>query len=301
MASNPEFLKEGAAIADFNKPDRVVVGCEDPAVGERMRELYQPFVRQGNPIYVMDIASAEMVKYAANAMLATKISFINEIANLCEAYGADVDRVRQGMVADTRIGKHFLYAGVGYGGSCFPKDVLAVVGMGQQTGTPVRLAQAVHETNQLQRMRFVTKIDRHFGSGEPDQPADLSAKRIAVWGLAFKPGTDDVRESPAITLISELRQRGAEVSAYDPVAVETARPLLPAQGVSYAPDRMAALDGAHALIVCTNWDEFMHPNFDTVKSLMAQPVIFDGRNIYRPEALRQRGFTYYSVGRPACR
>jgi UDPglucose 6-dehydrogenase len=218
MASNPEFLKEGAAINDFNKPDRVVIGANDKGTGDRMRDLYEPFVRQGNPIFIMDIPSAEMVKYASNAMLATKISFINEIANLCESYGADVDEVRRGMCSDKRIGNQFLYPGLGYGGSCFPKDVLACISMGEVSDTPATLLEAVHAVNQAQRDAFMAKIEKHFG-----EAGGLSGKKIAVWGIAFKPGTDDVREAPSITLMQQLLDRGAEVVAYDPVAEETCR------------------------------------------------------------------------------
>ncbi len=291
MASNPEFLKEGAAINDFNKPDRVVIGANDKGTGDRMRDLYEPFVRQGNPIFIMDIPSAEMVKYAANAMLATKISFINEIANLCESYGADVDEVRRGMCSDKRIGNQFLYPGLGYGGSCFPKDVLACISMGELSDTPATLLEAVHAVNQHQRNAFMAKIDKHFGDA-----AGLSGKKIAVWGIAFKPGTDDVREAPSITLMEHLLERGAAVVAYDPVAEETCKEYL-ADKVAYAKDAAAALEGVDALVVCTDWDEFKFPDFDHAKAAMKSPVIFDGRNLYRPEMMREMGFTYHSVGR----
>ncbi len=289
MGSNPEFLKEGAAINDFNKPDRVVIGCEDKGTGDRMRDLYEPFVRQGNPIFIMDIPSAEMVKYAANAMLATKISFINEIANLCESYGADVDEVRRGMCSDKRIGNQFLYPGLGYGGSCFPKDVLAVISMGETADTPAHLLDSVHKVNQAQRGAFMNKIDQHF-------QGDLTGKKIAVWGIAFKPGTDDVREAPSITLMQHMLERGATVTAFDSVAEETCREVL-ADSVKYAGDPMDALDGADALVICTDWDEFKHPDFDQIKQRMNQPVIFDGRNVYRLETMQEAGFVYYSVGR----
>ncbi|MFA9480489.1 UDP-glucose/GDP-mannose dehydrogenase family protein, partial [Phycisphaerales bacterium AB-hyl4] len=244
MASNPEFLKEGAAINDFMKPDRVVLGVDDKPTGDRLRDLYEPFVRQGNPIFIMDIPSAEMVKYAANAMLATKISFINEIANLCEAYGADIDEVRRGMCSDGRIGNKFLYPGLGYGGSCFPKDVLACIAMGDQSGSPAALLQAVHAVNQKQRDTFMAKLDRHFN----DAGQGLAGKRIAVWGIAFKPGTDDIREAPAITLIQHLLERGATVVAHDPVAHETCRQVL-GESITYADEPYAPLDGADALVV----------------------------------------------------
>jgi len=291
MASNPEFLKEGAAINDFNKPDRVVIGVSDKGTGDRLRDLYEPFVRQGNPIFVMDIPSAEMVKYASNAMLATKISFINEIANLCESYGADIDEVRRGMCSDKRIGNQFLYPGLGYGGSCFPKDVLACISMGELSDTPATLLEAVHMVNQRQRDAFMAKINKHF-----DDTAGLSGKKIAVWGIAFKPGTDDVREAPSITLMQNLLEGGASVVAYDPVAEETCREVL-ADKISYAHDAASALAGADALVVCTDWDEFKFPDFDAAKASMKSPVIFDGRNLYRPEIMREHGFIYHSVGR----
>jgi UDPglucose 6-dehydrogenase len=291
MASNPEFLKEGAAINDFNKPDRVVVGADDKKTGDEMRDLYEPFVRQGNPIFVMDIASAEMVKYASNAMLATKISFINEMANLCEAYGSDIEEVRRGMCADVRIGNKFLYPGLGYGGSCFPKDVLACIGMGNESRTPTPLMQAVHEVNQRQRSEFMRKIFDHFGE------AGLSEARVAVWGIAFKPGTDDIREAPAITLMQEMLDHGASVIASDPVAHDTCYQVL-GDRIEYTEEPYSALDGADAVLVCTDWPEFKHPDFDEMAARLRQPVIFDGRNLYRPETLAEQGFTYYSVGRP---
>jgi len=289
MASNPEFLKEGAAITDFQKPDRVVVGVEDKGTGDRVRDLYEPFVRQGNPIFIMDILSAEMVKYASNAMLATKISFINEIANLCEAYGADIDEVRRGMCADRRIGNQFLYPGLGYGGSCFPKDVLACISMGSERETSTRLLAAVHEVNQRQREVFQAKIDGHFGS-------DLNGRRVAVWGIAFKPGTDDIREAPSIGLMDYLVGRGASVVAHDPVAHAACRQVL-GDRIEYADDPLSALMGADALIISTDWDEFKHPDFDQMRQHMKEPVVFDGRNLYRPEMMRESGFSYYSVGR----
>ncbi len=293
MASNPEFLKEGAAINDFNKPDRVVIGANDKGTGDRMRDLYEPFVRQGNPIFIMDIPSAEMVKYASNAMLATKISFINEIANLCESYGADVDEVRRGMCSDRRIGNQFLYPGLGYGGSCFPKDVLACISMGELSDTPATLLEAVHQVNQAQRDAFMSKLDKHFA-----EAGGLNGKKIAVWGIAFKPGTDDVREAPSITLMRHFMDRGAEVVAYDPVAEETCKEVL-ADKVSYVTDAMDALNGADALVICTDWDEFKFPDFDEIKQKLKNPVIFDGRNLYRPEMMQEMGFVYHSVGRHA--
>lgn len=289
MASNPEFLKEGAAINDFNKPDRVVIGVDDDEAAARMTDLYEPFVRQGNPIFTMDIPSAEMVKYAANAMLATKISFINEIANLCESHAADIDQVRKGMCADRRIGNQFLYPGLGYGGSCFPKDVLAVISMGVESGTPTAMLTAVHDVNQRQRGIFFNKVLAQFGD-------DLKGKKFAMWGIAFKPGTDDIREAPSITLVEQLLERGAEVIAFDPAAQETSEEKL-GDSISYSDDAIDALDNVDALIICTDWDEFKHPDFEEMKQKMRTPVIFDGRNLYRPSAMQDAGFTYYSVGR----
>ncbi|MCC7409155.1 MAG: UDP-glucose/GDP-mannose dehydrogenase family protein [Phycisphaeraceae bacterium] len=291
MASNPEFLKEGAAIADFNRPDRVVLGVADKTTGERLRELYEPFVRQGNPIFVMDIPSAEMVKYASNAMLATKISFINEIARLCEAFGADVDEVRRGMCADKRIGNQFLYPGLGYGGSCFPKDVLACISMGLSSNTPTDLLKAVHEVNQQQRTFFLGKILEHFGR-------DLTGKRFAVWGIAFKPGTDDIREAPSLTIMKRLLDHGATIAAHDPVAHETCRAVL-GDRITYCDEPYAALDGADALVLCTDWDEFKHPDFEQLVRRMNKPVVFDGRNLYRRQVAVQEGLTYFSIGRAA--
>jgi len=292
MASNPEFLKEGAAINDFNKPDRVVIGCDDKGTGDRMRDLYEPFVRQGNPIFVMDIPSAEMVKYAANAMLATKISFINEIANLCESYGADIDEVRRGMCSDKRIGNQFLYPGLGYGGSCFPKDVLAVISMGNESSTPARLLASVHEVNQRQRDAFMAKLDRHFSKD------GYKKARIAIWGIAFKPGTDDIREAPSMTIMKHLLERGAKIVAFDPVAHESCEKVKGiGDKITFANDPIKALDKADALVICTDWDEFRHPDFDAIKAKMKSPVIFDGRNLYRLEVMKEHGFTYHSVGR----
>jgi len=291
MGSNPEFLKEGAAINDFNKPDRVVIGAEDEPTGDRLRKLYDPFTRNGHPIFVMDIPSAEMVKYAANAMLATKISFINEIATLCEQYGSDVDNVWRGMTSDTRIGNKFLYPGLGYGGSCFPKDVLACISMGNACGHKTELLDSVHRVNQTQRDRFVQKLDEHFGEG------GLSGKKIAVWGIAFKPGTDDIREAPSLTIMDALLQRGATVTAHDPVAHESCQTHGMKDRIGYSDDLYAMLDGVDALIICTDWPEFKQPDFEQMKKRMAQPVVFDGRNLYSTQAMREEGFVYVSVGR----
>ncbi|CAG1003800.1 UDPglucose 6-dehydrogenase [Phycisphaerales bacterium] len=292
VADNPEFLKEGDAISDFNKPDRVVVGVEDEPTAQAFRDLYDPFVRNGHPIFIMDVLSAEMVKYAANNFLATKISFINEMANLCEAYGADINRVREGMCSDKRIGNAFLYPGLGYGGSCFPKDTLACIMMGDKSGMEASLSKAVHAVNQRQRDRFFDKIVAHFGG----KPTALQGKRIAFWGIAFKPKTDDIREAPALTLIRKAAGFGATCIASDPVANANAREDLgPAAAI--VDDMYQALESADALVISTDWDEFKSPDFNKVKGLMKSPVIFDGRNLYRPAAMRQAGFTYYSVGR----
>ena len=298
VADNPEFLKEGDAINDFNKPDRVVVGVEDESTGEVFRTLYDPFVRNGHPIFLMDIPSAEMVKYAANNFLATKISFINEMANLCEAYGADINRVREGMCSDKRIGSAFLYPGLGYGGSCFPKDTLACMMMGDKSGIEARLSKAVHEVNQKQRERFFDKIVAHFGGkkGIGGGPTGLQGKKIAFWGVAFKPRTDDIREAPALTLIRKAAGFGATCVGYDPVAGENARNEL-GPAATIVDDMYEAIKGADALVISTDWDEFKSPDFDKMHTLMAGKVIFDGRNLYRTQMIKATGFGYYSVGR----
>jgi UDPglucose 6-dehydrogenase len=288
IADNPEFLKEGAAVSDFMKPDRIVCGVEDEAAGQRLRELYEPFVRQGNPILVMDVVSAEMVKYASNAMLACKISFINEMANLCEHFGADVASVRLGMCADRRIGKEFFHPGLGYGGSCFPKDTLAVVGMGRSVGFDCKLNAAVHAVNQDQRAYFWRKVVDHF-------QGDLAGKTLAFWGIAFKPETDDIREAPSITLIERAFESGARVHAFDPVAMRNLRRALP-EVVTFD-DMYAALDGCDGLIICTEWSEFRQPDFQEIRQRLKGNAIFDGRNIYRPRQMAELGFAYYSVGR----
>lgn len=289
IANNPEFLKEGAAINDFMKPDRVVCGVEHEQAGALMEELYEPFVRQGNPIFIMDVRSSEMVKYASNAMLAAKISFVNEIANLCEYYGADIKNVREGMCADRRIGNQFLYPGLGYGGSCFPKDTLAVVGMGKAVGFDCKLNAAVHEVNQDQRRYFWNKVNDHFGP-------NLQGRTIAVWGIAFKPETDDIREAPSLVLIEQALAAGAAVRAFDPVAMENLKQEFPA--AQTFDDMYEALQDADALIVCTEWNEFRQPDFGRMAALMREKVVFDGRNIYRRHLMDSLGFTYYSVGRP---
>ena len=290
IADNPEFLKEGDAISDFMKPDRIVCGVESDDASRTMRELYEPFVRNGNPIYLMDVRSAEMVKYASNAMLACKISFINEISNLCEHMGADVASVREGMCADKRIGNQFLYPGLGYGGSCFPKDTQAVVGMGRAKGFECKLNAAVHEVNQDQRGHFWKKIEHRFGT------AGLNGRRLAFWGVAFKPRTDDIREAPAIVLMKYAMAAGASVVAYDPVAMLNLaheEPLIP-----QAKDMYSALDGSDALVICTEWNEFRSPDLNQVKQRLKRALVFDGRNLFRPVQMADEGFEYHSVGRP---
>lgn len=294
VADNPEFLKEGAAIDDFMRPDRVVCGVENERVGELMRDLYDPFVRNGHPIYVMDVLSAEMVKYASNAMLACKISFINEMANLCEAYGADIARVREGMCADKRIGNQFLYPGLGYGGSCFPKDTLACIMMGEKAGVPTPVNKAVHDLNQAQRERFFAKILRHFGGKE--LAGGLTGRTLAFWGLAFKARTDDIREAPAITLIRKALGYGAKVRAFDPVANDNARREL-GQGAEIVDEMYAAAEGADALVVCTDWDDFKSPDWSRLAATMKGRVVFDGRNLYLRSHLKDFGFAHYAVGR----
>ncbi|MCA9297733.1 MAG: UDP-glucose/GDP-mannose dehydrogenase family protein [Phycisphaerales bacterium] len=288
VGDNPEFLKEGDAINDFNKPDRVVCGVEDESVGEFFRDLYDPFVRNGHPIYVMDILSSEMVKYAANNFLATKISFINEMANLCEAYGADINRVREGMCSDKRIGNQFLHPGLGYGGSCFPKDTQACIMMGEQADVPVQLSQAVHDVNQRQREHFFRKIERHF-------EGDLKGRTFAFWGLAFKPRTDDIREAPALTLVRKAIDAGASCRGYDPVASANASREHP--DLTIVDDMYDCCDGVDALVISTDWDEFKNPDFDRLADRMKGSVIFDGRNLYRRQHINEYGFHYYSVGR----
>jgi len=295
VVSNPEFLKEGAAIDDFNKPDRVVVGVEKDWVGEAMKDLYDPFVRNGHPIYLMDVVSAEMVKYASNNFLATKISFINEMANLCEAYGADISRVREGMCADKRIGNAFLYPGLGYGGSCFPKDTLACIMMGETRGVPIPVSKAVHEANQRQRERFFDKIQGHF---KPH--GGLAGRTLGFWGIAFKPRTDDIREAPALTLMRKALGFGAIVRGFDPVANENARREL-GPGPVILEDMYEVARGADALVICTDWDEFKSPDFSRLKSVLKAPVIFDGRNLYRRHLMVEKGFHYHSVGRGSVR
>ena len=290
VVSNPEFLREGVAVEDFMKPERVVVGTRSERAAEIMTELYQPFVRQGNPILVMDERSSEMTKYAANAFLATKITFMNEIANLCERVGANVDKVRLGIGSDSRIGRQFLYAGIGFGGSCFPKDVHAIVKTAADVGYTFRVLDAVLAVNDDQRAMMARRVAEHFGG-------DLTGRTLAVWGLAFKANTDDVRESPAHSVVKGLVERGARVVGYDPEAMETTKAVL-GDLLDYAESEYDALDGADALVVATEWNEFRRPDWARVRAALKQPVVFDGRNLYDPEAMAQRGFDYQSVGRP---
>ena len=288
MCSNPEFLKEGAAIDDFMKPDRVVIGVDSDHARGVMAELYAPFVRTGKPILFMDLPSAEMTKYAANAMLATRISFMNEIANLCEVVGADVDQIRRGIGTDSRIGPAFLFPGPGYGGSCFPKDVKALVRTANACNVPLRVLNAVEDANDAQKHRLFEKLVRCLGN--------VSSARVAVWGLAFKPNTDDMREAPSLVLIDELIAAGATVIAHDPVAMEETHRRL-GDRIEYAESNYAALEGADALVVVTDWNEYRHPDFERMKASMKAPVVIDGRNLYDGRKLRDMGFTYDSVGR----
>jgi UDPglucose 6-dehydrogenase len=290
VVSNPEFLKQGAAIEDFMKPDRVVIGIEDK--DERaealMRELYGPFTRTGAPILTMSTASAELCKYAANSILATRISFMNEIANVCELVGADVDHVRKVIGSDRRIGTSFLFPGVGYGGSCFPKDTQALLKSASDKGYDFKILRAVEDVNDRQKERLVDKMEAHF--------PDLAGRTIAIWGLAFKPRTDDMREAPAIPIIERLLARGVKVKAYDPAAAEVARGIF-GDRIALCEKSYDALSGADALAVVTEWNEFREPDFAKMRSLMKAPVVFDGRNIYSPEHMRALGFTYFSIGR----
>jgi len=291
VVSNPEFLKEGAAVEDFMRPDRVVIGSDDEEATRIMRALYAPFQRNHERLIVMDVRSAELTKYAANAMLATRISFMNEIANLAERLGADVEQVRRGIGSDPRIGYHFLYPGVGYGGSCFPKDVKAIIKSGRDAGLELQVLEAVERANDAQKHVLPAKIARRFG-------ADLAGRRFALWGLAFKPNTDDMREAPSRVLIADLLARGASVCVYDPAAMPEARGIYAGETrVAFAESPLAATAGADALVVVTEWKEFRSPDFDELKGRLKQPVIFDGRNLYDPELVRSAGFEYFPIGR----
>ena len=289
MCSNPEFLKEGAAIDDFMKPDRVVIGVDSDFARDRMSELYAPFVRTGKPIIFMDLPSAEMTKYAANAMLATRISFMNEIANLCEQVGANVDLVRKGIGSDSRIGPAFLFPGPGYGGSCFPKDVKALLKTSEERGAPMGVLRAVEDANDRQKHRLFEKVRDALGG-------EVRGRRIALWGLAFKANTDDMRESPSLTLIEALLDAGATVVAHDPAAMHETERRLGAR-ITYAKTGYDAMDGADALVIVTDWNEYRFPDFARIKSMLRTPVVVDGRNLYDPEKMRALGFTYRSIGR----
>jgi UDPglucose 6-dehydrogenase len=289
VVSNPEFMKEGAAIEDFLKPDRVVIGASSQEAADVMKDIYAPFVRGGAPILIMDNASAEMTKYAANSLLAVKISFINEIANLCERVGADVSAVRQGIGTDRRLGMHFLYPGLGYGGSCFPKDVRAIIHTAHDAGLEFSLLRTVDEVNNRQKKRLFEKLQAHYNGS-------LAGRTFAVWGLAFKPRTDDMREAPAIGLVNDLLEAGCKVNVHDPEAMEVARGVF-GDSVGYCAKNYDALPGADALLIVTEWNEFRHPDFDRIKSLLKAPVVFDGRNLWEPKDMAGRGFTYYPIGR----
>lgn len=288
VASNPEFLKEGAAIQDFLKPDRIVVGVESQEARKIMEKLYKPFLLNGHPTIFMDVPSAEMTKYAANSMLATKISFMNDIANLCEIMGADVNMVRKGIGSDSRIGTKFIYPGVGYGGSCFPKDVKALIKTADENGYKMKVLKAVEDVNDAQKSVLVAKVKKHFGN-------DLSGMTFGIWGLSFKPKTDDMREAPSVVIINQLLEAGAKVKAFDPVAMEEAHRDL-GDTIVYAKDEYDALVDSDALLLVTEWPEFRIPNFNVVGKLLKNKVIFDGRNIYDREELRELGYSYYGIG-----
>jgi UDPglucose 6-dehydrogenase len=288
IVSNPEFLREGFAVEDFLKPDRIVIGSKSKKALAIMRELYEPFVRQGNPIIEMNTASSEVTKYAANSYLAMRITYMNELANFCEIAGADVDLVRRGMGTDNRIGKRFLFSGIGYGGSCFPKDVNALIKTSTDFGSEMSILTVVDKVNKNQKSVLFNKVVNHFG--------DIKGKHFSVWGLAFKPNTDDMREAPSVVIINKLLAAGATVSAYDPAAIETAKFYLK-DSVTYAESEFKALKNADALLIMTEWNEFRNPEFDAIKKELKNPVIFDGRNIFSPDKMREHGFIYYSIGR----
>ena len=290
VVSNPEFLREGAAVDDFMKPDRVVIGTSSEKATTRMKRLYEPFVRQGNPILVVDERSAEMIKYTANALLATRISFMNEIANLCERVDANVDKVRLGISKDHRIGPHFLYAGIGFGGSCFPKDVQALARKGREEGYDFQILDAVLDVNDRQRRRLAEQATEYFGG-------DVEGRKIAVWGLSFKPGTDDTREAPSHIIIDDLLEKGADIAAFDPEAIEETQDAF-GDAIDYGDNMYEVLDDAEALIICTEWHEFRRPDLEDVRDRLARPLVFDGRNVFEPEHMAEMGFDYYSIGRP---
>ena len=290
VVSNPEFLREGVAVDDFMKPDRVVVGTTSERARKLMSELYAPFVRQGNPIIFMDERSSELTKYAANSFLATKISFMNEIAQLCERMGADVDMVRRGIGSDERIGKRFLFSGIGYGGSCFPKDVQALVKSAGEAEYDFKILKAVEKVNAMQKLHLVEKIKTHYSGA-------LKGKHFALWGLAFKPNTDDIREAPALSIIDALVQLGASITAYDPEAMQNVRQLV-GEKINYAPSQYLALEGADALIIATEWSEFRTPDFERIEKLLPSKLIFDGRNLFEVAKMQSMGYCYISIGRP---
>ena len=296
VVSNPEFLREGAALDDFMKPERVVIGTSSEQAAEIMTTLYEPFVRSGNPIIVMDTRSSELTKYAANAMLATKITFMNEIANICELVGANVDNVRRGIGTDSRIGKRFLFAGIGYGGSCFPKDVQAIHYTAGQNGYNFRILDSVMKVNEDQKVSIVKKMEKYYGTD------DFSGKKFGMWGLSFKPETDDIREAPALYVANELVKRGAKLLAYDPEAIMTFKNATTQDvldNTTFVHNQQEALDDIDALVICTEWNEFRRPTVDRFQDHMKQPIIFDGRNLYDLDRARKAGITYISVGRPA--
>ncbi|MCK9203467.1 MAG: UDP-glucose/GDP-mannose dehydrogenase family protein [Bacteroidales bacterium] len=288
VASNPEFLKEGAAIDDFLKPDRIVVGCNSTRAEELMKALYKPFTLNGHPVIFMDITSAEMTKYAANSMLATKISFMNDIANLCEIVGADINMVRRGIGSDSRIGNKFIYPGIGYGGSCFPKDVKALIHTADDFKYPLRILKAVEDVNFDQKSILFNKFVKHFNG-------NIEGKTVAIWGLSFKPQTDDMREAPSVVIIQKLIEAGVKVKAYDPVAMNEAKRTL-GDAIYYAPDQYDALIDADCLMIITEWPEFKFPNFNIIRKLLKEQIIFDGRNIYEIPEMKRKGFTYYCIG-----
>lgn len=288
IASNPEFLKEGAAVDDFMKPDRIIVGVESDRAKAVMERLYRPFTLNGHPVIMMDIPSAEMTKYAANAMLATKISFMNDVANLCEIMGADVNAVRKGIGSDPRIGSKFIYPGIGYGGSCFPKDVKALARTARENGHAMRILEAVEEVNDDQKRVLTSKLRQHFG--------DLKGKHFAMWGLSFKPQTDDMREAPSLVIIDEILKAGGTVTAYDPVAMEEAKHLYLGDTIGYAADEYEALKDADALLLVTEWADFRLPDWNRIQAELKSPVLFDGRNLYDRERMKDLGFTYYGIG-----
>lgn len=289
IVSNPEFLKQGAAVDDFLKPDRIIIGSDSERATEIMQEIYAPFLRTGNPIITMDVKSAEMTKYAANAFLAVKISYANEIANICEKVGANVEMVRKGMCSDNRIGNKFLFPGLGYGGSCFPKDIQALINISSQNEYDSKLLKSTDIVNKLQRLLFIKKITDKFGE-------DLTGKKFALWGLAFKPKTNDMREAPAITIIEELLKKGATISAFDPKAIPTAKMIFESK-IEYAKSSYDALKNADALILVTEWNEFRNPDFDLIKKNLKKPIIFDGRNQYDANKLKEAGFEYFCIGK----